>query len=690
MSERLSESAVHDSAMVKGKESEATSSKVAETDRNIGDVRNKKKADNDENAGDRNKFKVEMPMFNGEDPDSWLFCTERTVTLRSSNAGEVRKKGSSKRLPDAEFKARKEKGLCFRCNEKYSADHKWVTMVDWENLSLTFTGNGKQICIKGDPSLTKACISLKILDQYADVFEWLDKLPPRRDIEHHIHLKKGVIRPSTSPVLLVKKKDDSWCFCVDYRAVNNSTILDKFPILVVEELFDELCGASLYSKIDLKPGYHRIRMVDEDIEKTAFRTHEGHYEFLITPFGLTNAPATFQALTNAIFKPHLRMFVLLIGRNLLTSGKSGDSLGVCKWNEEAEEAFDRLKKAMMSLPVLALPNFDHPFEIETDALGYGVGAVLVQSKRPIAFYSHTLAMKDRARSIYERELMAVVLAVQRWRPSYLLGTKFLVKTDHKLLKFLLEQRVIYKPGLENKVADALSRKPPDVQFCSISVPVLIDLKIIKEEMENDLKFQVPLEIPLQIWTMDFVDGLPKAKGYEVILVVVDRLSKYGHFLPLKHPYTAKLRERDIVLVALREHIFLAQEQMKKYADGKRRDVEYQIGPIRSLEKIGSMAYKLELPENTSIHPVFHVSQLKKLMGEHSNVQPTIQYVNENFEWKAQLEEILGYQKNKARCWEVMLCWEGLPGDETTWKVMRICNDFTLIFTLGQGEFREGE
>ncbi|KAL0539538.1 hypothetical protein IC582_023753 [Cucumis melo] len=147
--------------------------------------------------------------------------------------------------------------------------------------------------------------------------------------------------------------------------------------------------------------------------------------------------------------------------------------GGFKWNEESEESFLKLKYAMMSLPTLALPNFELPFEIETDASGFGVGAVLIQSKRPIAFYSHTLSMRDRARPIYERELMAVVLSVQRWRP-YLLGAKFVVKTDQKSLKFLLEQRVIqpqyqkwlskllgysfevvYKPGLENKAVGAL-------------------------------------------------------------------------------------------------------------------------------------------------------------------------------------------------------------------------------------------
>ncbi|KAL4026028.1 hypothetical protein IC575_014435 [Cucumis melo] len=248
-----------------------------------------------------------------------------------------------------------------------------VTTVDWKNLLLTFSVEGKSIKIQGDPSLTKARVSLEnmikawgvedegflvecravelvtpanndcymahmeieadsslstVLKQFEDVFEWPEKLPPRREIEHQIHLKQGtdpinmrpyrygfqhkeeieklvkemleseVIRPSishfSSPVLLVKKKDVSWRFCVDYRAVNNATIPDKFPIPVVEELFDELSGAAVFSKIDLKSGYHQIRMVDEDIEKTAFRTHDGHYEFLVMPFGLTNVPALFK------------------------------------------------------------------------------------------------------------------------------------------------------------------------------------------------------------------------------------------------------------------------------------------------------------------------------------------------------------------------------------------------------------
>jgi len=178
-------------------------------------------------------------------------------------------------------------------------------------------------------------------------------------------------------------------------------------------------------------------------------------------------------------------------------------LGSFKWNPEAQEAFEKLQQAMMTLLILALPDFNAPFEVETDASGYGVGAVLVQNKRPIAFYSHTLAMRDRARPVYERELMAVVLAVQRWRP-YLLGGTFTVKTDQRSLKFLLEQRVIqpqyqkwiaklmgysfevvYKPGLENKAANALSRVPSMAEVNQLTAHTLIDLKVIKEEVMKD-------------------------------------------------------------------------------------------------------------------------------------------------------------------------------------------------------------
>ncbi|XP_058784354.1 uncharacterized protein LOC131659138 [Vicia villosa] len=339
-----------------------------------------------------------------------------------------------------------------------------------------------------------------LLTKHQTIFQPQEGLPPARPHDHHI---EGIIIPSRnpffSPVLLVKKKDGTWRFCVDYRALNAVTIKDRFPIPTIDELLDELGNATYFTKLDLRSGYHQIRVASKDTHKTAFRTFDGHYEFLVMPFSanfddhLAHLQVIFDLLKSHAFVVKLPKFVFAVkqvnylGHIISVGGVAPDPEKVqamldwptpCSltslrgflghtgfyrhfvknyatlaapltdllrstkfvWSTEAAAAFTELQKKMTDMSVLALPDFTKQFIIETDASGIAIGAVLSQDGHHIAFFSKKMCPRMQASSVYVREMFAVTEAVKKWR-QYLIGQKFHIYTDQKSLRNLLLQRI---------------------------------------------------------------------------------------------------------------------------------------------------------------------------------------------------------------------------------------------------------
>ena len=486
-------------------------------------------------------------------------------------------------------------------------------------------GSAEEGAFATEPALKDTMPELKpamqqLLQRYKTTFGPLPKrLPPERDVDHEILLEPGAkppflpiyhlspreleevkaqlthliesgyIQPSKSPygapIIFVPKPGGKLRMCVDYRQLNSLTVKNRYPLPRIDELLDRLHGSSVFTKLDLQSGYWQIRIKPEDIPKTAFRTRYGHFEWKVLPFGLTNAPATFQALMNKILQPYLDKFCVVYLDDILIFSRSPEEhmqhlqlvlealeqnelyVGLSKcafglqevgflghvvsangikpdpakvtavaewptpkslkevrsflgltgyyrrfirhysdkalplteltradtpwcWGSAQQTAFDALKSALVSAPVLVMPDPTLPFEVFTDASQFALGAVLLQNKHPVAFLSRKLTPTERNYPTGDREMLGILYALQQWR-CYLEGAEFTVNTDHLNHKWFQSKRDLsrrqarwslwlesyygsvpleYKAGKDN-LSDPLSRRP-DLAAMHASTPTL--------------------------------------------------------------------------------------------------------------------------------------------------------------------------------------------------------------------------
>nr|GEW17869.1 retrotransposon protein, putative, Ty3-gypsy subclass [Tanacetum cinerariifolium] len=314
---------------------------------------------------------------------------------------------------------------------------------------------------------------------------------------------KGFIRLSSSPwgssVLFIKKKDGLFRMCIDYRELNKLTVKNRYPLLRIDDLFDQLQGSSVYSKIDLISGYHQLRVREHDVPKTAFKTRYGHYEFQVMPFGLTNAPAEKKE-----HEEHLKVILELLKNEKLYAKFSKCEIWILK-GEKEENAFQLIKQKLCSALILALPERSEDFVVYCDASHKGLGVVLMHREKVIAYASRRLKIHEKNYITHDLELGSVVFALKIWR-HYLYGTKCTVFTDHKSLQHILDQKELnmrqrrwlellsdydcnirYHSGKANVVADALNHKervePLWVQALVMTIGLDLPKQILEAKIE---------------------------------------------------------------------------------------------------------------------------------------------------------------------------------------------------------------
>ncbi|GJR23096.1 putative reverse transcriptase domain-containing protein [Tanacetum coccineum] len=425
---------------------------------------------------------------------------------------------------------------------------------------------------------------------------------------------KAFIRPSSSPweapVLFVKKNDGSFRMCIDYRELNKLTIKNRYPLPRIEDLFDQLQGSQYFSKIDLRFGYHQLRVHEDDIPNTAFRTRYGHFEFTVMPFGLTNAPMIFMDLMNRLQE------VQFLGHVI-----NGDGIHVDPIKIEAVKNWEapRTPSEVRLFLGLAGPRI----RLRADAKRYVVKAIGEVRAMNMILQS---SIKNRILAA-QKEAFDKSVGLQK-------GLDEMIELRNDRVLYYLDQ--IWVP-LKGDVRTLIMDEAYKLKY------------FVKAEHQRPSGLLQQPEIPewkLEGITMDFMTKLPKtSSGHDTIWVIVDRLTKSAHFLPMREYYKmerlailylneivtrhdlgnrqllgpAVVKETTKKISQIKDRLKAARDRQKSYSDKRRKPLEFSVGDY-IIKKVGSVAYRLDFPDELDdVHDTFYVSNLKKCLAD-----PTLQ------------------------------------------------------------------
>nr|GEU43870.1 retrotransposon protein, putative, Ty3-gypsy subclass [Tanacetum cinerariifolium] len=592
-----------------------------------------------------------------------------------------------------------------------------------------------------DKSEEKRLEDVPIIREFPEVFpDDLPGLPPTRQVEFQIELVPGAAPVARAPYRLAPAEMQELS-THDYHELNKLTVKNRYPFPRIDDLFYQLQRSRVYLKIDLRSGYHQLRVLEEDIPKTVFRTRYGHYEFHAIPVHRVQVIEGIQreqghrivGVESAVAALIERVAELERDNRRLRGTASVETQRVNRpqrgMSQKAEAAFQLLKQNLCSAPILALPEGSENFVVYCDASHKGMGAVLMQREKVIAYASLQLKVHEKNYTTHDLELGAVVFALKMWR-NYLYDTKCIVFTDHKSLQHIIDQKELnmrqqcwlellsdydceirYHPGKENVVADALSQKERSKPLRIRSLVMTIGLNLPKQSLNALLKARKE-ENFINEDLQGMINKLePRADGTlyggwaRHDWVIVDRLTKSAHFLPMREDdtleklmrqnlkevvskhgvpvsiildrdgkftshfwksltkslgwdkhlplveflynnsyhtsihaapfkalygrkcrspiYWAEVEDRQLTgpkiihettekIFQIKSHIQAARDHQKSYADLNPR----YIRPFKISARVGTVAYRLELPEQLSrVHSTFHVSKLKKCMAD---------------------------------------------------------------------------